>query len=57
MNSGSTRLKKVLSSVTLCSTEALAYSQCVLKSANTVKGTCQKEFVLLEHCMKIAAKR
>ena len=54
---GSVRLKKLLSSVSQCTVEAAAYSTCVLKSPNTVKGTCQPEFEILDKCMKRAAKK
>ena len=47
----------MLSSVSMCSVEAAAYSQCVIKSKNTVKGSCQKEFAMLEKCIKVAASK
>ena len=51
------RLRKLLKSVSACTPEAAAYTNCVIKSSNTVQGTCQSEFGLLEKCMKNAATK
>ena len=57
MSKYSLRLKNMLSSVSHCSVEAAAYSQCVIGSPNTIKGSCQKEFALLQQCIKVAASK
>ena len=57
VSSSNQRLKKILSSTTRCTKEATAYANCVLKSENTLKGTCQKEFYDFTKCIKVQASK